>query len=481
MTSIIPIPVPISSELEKSISSFSPSIANFLTEVGLPTENILSSVDERKKVIFALAEALSILPIEEREKATYLTKFTVAIAVGLFDGALNYLWDETISSLRRLAAKFDLEYFFSIAEKVSSRNKNFSTTDDLDRVDDHDLLETCRRIGLISDVNYKRLDNVNFMRNHASAAHPNENEIDGYEMLAWLSNCLRYAIMAEPNHDVISITKLLTNVRTEVIPADDFPIIGSEIEKLPQERVDDLLWALFGIYTDVKQIPNVKSNIGGIATYVWNVSSNDRKYEIGSRYGVFRKNAEIPRKDAAQEFLQIVDGQSYKDEDSLAGELIDKLGILKSVHFEFNNFYNEYPHAKSLGDSLPSNGAIPRAARTMWVRVVCICYAGNGHGYRDGVDEGALPYYIKYIDGFSESEIIEFLRLMSDTEFTSAFSRSKVDKRVRKLANHLKSKTENIHIKRALDIIINAPEGVLDSIFGASNYQNSMKYVPKLS
>ncbi len=89
MTNIIPVPVPVSSELEKSISSFSPSIANFLTEVGLPTENILSSVDERKKVIFALAEALSILPIEEREKATYLTKFTVAIAVGLFDGALN--------------------------------------------------------------------------------------------------------------------------------------------------------------------------------------------------------------------------------------------------------------------------------------------------------------------------------------------------------------------------------------------------------
>jgi len=88
---------------------------------------------------------------------------------------------------------------------------------------------------------------------------------------------------------------------------------------------------------------------------------------------------------------------------------------------------------------------------------------------------------IKYINGFSESEIIEFLRLMSDAEFTAAFSRSKVDKRVRKLANHLKTKTENIHIKRALDIIIDAPVGVLDSISGASNFQNSMKYIPKLS
>lgn len=46
--------------------------------------------------------------MEERQRAYYLTKFTVAIAVGLFDGALNYLWDETISSLRRLVSRVDL-------------------------------------------------------------------------------------------------------------------------------------------------------------------------------------------------------------------------------------------------------------------------------------------------------------------------------------------------------------------------------------
>ena len=82
------VPVTGSTALGTSISSFHPQIANFLADVGLPTESILSPVEERRKVIDALANALSILPLEERVKATYLSKFTVAIAVGLFDGAI---------------------------------------------------------------------------------------------------------------------------------------------------------------------------------------------------------------------------------------------------------------------------------------------------------------------------------------------------------------------------------------------------------
>jgi len=76
--------------------------------------------------------------------------------------------------------------------------------------------------------------------------------------------------------------------------------------------------------------------------------------------------------------------RSEQDEDSLAGELIDKLGLLKSVHFGLNNFYNEYPHARVLEQSLPKNGIVPRAARSLWVKVISICYVGNGAGYREG-------------------------------------------------------------------------------------------------
>lgn len=473
---IVPAPSPV--ELEKSISSFSQPLARFLQEVGLPTENVLSPIEERKRVIYSLEDALSELPIEEKEKAHYLTKFTVAISVGLFDGALNYLWDETIKALRTLILNFDLEYFFSITEEISSRYRSVRTAEDLDQISDHDLLEACRRIGLLTDVNYRRLENINYMRNHASAAHPNENELGGYEMVAWLSQCLKYAITAEPDHSVISIKQLLTNIRTVTLPVDDFPAIGEDIPRQPQERVDDLLRTLFGMYVDPRSESTTKSNISHLAPYVWNASTENKKYELGAKYGVYRKNGDTSRREATQEFLEFVDGERYKDEDSLAGELIEKLETLRRVHFGMNNFYNEYPHAKALGNSLPPTGDVPRAARSLWVKVIGICYIGNGHGYREGVDEGALPYYQNHIDNFSEAEIVEFLRLMGDAEFTTALTRNTPDRRIRSLAKTLKEKTSNIHIQRALDLLIEAPAKTLYGLHETTKFKEAVKFVP---
>jgi hypothetical protein len=464
-----------SHELEKSITSFSPAVAGFLNDVGLPTENILSPVEERRKVINELENALSILPEADREKAFYLTKFTVAIAVGLFDGALNYLWDETISAFRRLVRKVDLAYFFAVAATISSRNKNFSSAEDLDQVADHDLPEACRRIGLLSDVNYKRIEHVNYMRNHASAAHPNENDLDGYEMLSWLSTCLKHAITAEPDHSVISIKMLLVNMRSETIPPSDIPLMGADLLKLSQERIDDLVWTLFGMYVDPRQTPTTRTNIQNLAPQVWPSATDDRKYDIGSRFGVFRNNADIQRKDSAQAFLEAVGGLKYKDEDSLAGELIDKLGLLKSVHFGINNFYNEYPRARALEQSLPRTGVVPRAARSLWVKVVAICYVGNGAGYWEGVDEGALPYYIKYVENFSDDEMVEFIRLFEDPEFTSALDRRRTDKRTRELATRLKSKTKNLRLQDALNLIIDAPDGTLYGLSNTSAFKRAIK------
>ncbi|MGD8115642.1 hypothetical protein [Vibrio sp. TRT 29B02] len=467
-----------STELSQPIDDLHQQLEGYLTHVGLPIDNVVVPISERKKVIASLEDSLSIIPIDDRIKSHYLSKYTVAISVGLFDGALNYLWDETVRAFRRLIIAFDLQYFYSIAEKISSRYKNLSKEEDIDQVSEHDLLEACRRIGLLSDVNYQRLEHVNYMRNHASAAHPNDNDIDGHEMLGWLSVCLRHAITAKPDHSLIAVKQLLTNIRTTVIPQDDYSIIGADFIKQSIERIDDFLWTIFGLYTTDKTTSDTKQNIAGIAPFIWNAATEDRKYEIGAKFGVFRKNAEVHRKEACQEFLQHVDGLNYKDEDSLAGEIIEKLENLNRAHFGSNNFYNEYPHAKALDDSLPPNGTIPRASRSMWVKVISVCFVGNGYGYREGVDESALPYYKKHINNFNEAEIVEFIRLFGDPEFTSPLARTKPSSRVRQQASTLKEKTTNAHIIKSLDLIINAPSVSVHKVHTTTAFKNNLEYLP---
>lgn len=467
-----------STDLERSISALSQPLAGWLRDLGLPTENVLAPVDERRKVANGLDGALQILEEEEREKARYLSKFTVAVAVGLFDGALNYVWNETISSLRKLVSRTDLTYFFSVAEKVNSRNRGLSSEDDLEAIQDHDLLEVCRRIGLLSDVNFNRLEHVNYMRNHASAAHPSDEDIDGNELLSWLSICLRHVITAEPDASVVTVTRLLDNVRTEVIPAADFALIATEVRKLKPERIDDLLWTLFGLFVDPRARPEVKANVQGIAPWLWSVVSEDRKYDIGARFGLFRKNADIARKDAANDFLSVVDGQNYKDEDSLTAELIEKLDALKNAHFGWDNFYNEYPHAEALSASVPPHGRVPRAARPAWVKVIALGYVGNGLGYRRGVDERALPYYETYIDKFTASEIAEYARLFQDVEFTSSLDSTRTDARARELASRLEQITSRADIKNAMRIIVNAPARTLPKLSGTTAFQKALASLP---
>lgn len=462
-------------KIETSISAFNQPLANLLQHIGLPTENILSAIRERRKVICALESTLEILPTEERTKATYLSKFTVAITVGLFDGALNFLWDETTKTIRRLVVSFDLQYFFNVAETISPRYRNLITEEDLEEISEHDLLEISRRIGLINNVNFRRLEHVNYLRNHVSAAHPNENDITGIEMLSLLEYCLKCAITAKPDHSVIQIKQLLANIRRNEIPEEDLRIIGSDFSRQPQERIDDFLLSIFGIYCDPRQRQHVKANVENLITFVWDCASEETRYQIGVKFGLYRKNGDIDRKNATQRILEIVQGLEYKDEDSLAAELLEKLQNLRTVHFDWNNFYNEYPHAKSIEDSMPKSG-IPASVRKIFVKVICICYCGNGKGYREGVDESALPYYEKYIDMFKTEEIKEYCRLFGDYEFTSDLLTVKVDRRMRKLAQLLRLKIKDIHLDKLLDLVIDFPNGKLEKIVSDQRFKDAIKF-----
>ena len=462
--------------VETSIRTFNQPLADLLEFVGLPVDNVLNPIEERRKVIFSLESVLEILPYEKRQKSVYLSKFTVAIAAGLFDGALTFLWDETVKALRKLAVNYDLQYFFSVAESVSSRYKNLDKEEDLEAISEFDLLEICRRIGLINDLNHKRLEHVNYLRNHASAAHPNEHEISGHEMISLLENCLRYAIIAEPDHSVIQIKTLFNNIRKHRIADEDFALICNDLQKQPQERIDDFTQSLFGVYCDPRQEQHTVENIEKIVPTLWTCCSEDIRYRIGTKYGVYRKNGENERRNSAQRFLEVVDGLEYKDEDSLAAELIEKLQDLRTVHFEWNNFYNEYPHAKSIDESLPKQG-IPTAARKLFVKIICLCWIGNGKGYRKGVDERAEVFYKKFIKKFGIEELKDFIELLSDQEFVTDFDKTKPDSRLRVLAEHFKTTTTDIHINRLLDLIIAFPKRAIGKITTDSRFKEIVKNI----
>lgn len=144
----------------------------------MPTTQVLVQVSERFKVFSNVEGVVDKIDAEQKQRSIYISKFIAASAVGLFDAALNYMWDETIYELRRRVARYDLAYFYDAAVGSSSeKRKKLDTEEDLVRIDDSELIQGSHEIGLISDLGFKHLDYVRYMRNWASAAHPNQNQI----------------------------------------------------------------------------------------------------------------------------------------------------------------------------------------------------------------------------------------------------------------------------------------------------------------
>ena len=93
-------------------------------------EGIFIGFDERLSVLQNFGAAITKLDADHRARSMYLSKFMAAVGAGLFDAALNYLWDETISELRRRVVGYDLSYFFDIAVQSPERRKQLKGEDD---------------------------------------------------------------------------------------------------------------------------------------------------------------------------------------------------------------------------------------------------------------------------------------------------------------------------------------------------------------
>lgn len=466
--------------LTTSVQSLSGPIASFLEHHDLPTENVLNPLIERKTVIDAFENAISVLPKDSREKAYYLSKFVVAISVGIFDSALNYLWDETILALRRLVEQTDLLYFFDVAEKNPSRRSRLSTAEDLPRVEDSALIETCVRIGLLSAVNGERLRHINYMRNHASAAHPNGVELNGAEMVGWLSNCLRHAITAKPDPAVLQMHHFLVTVRERAITAKDVALHEQDLRKMQTSRVDDLLWTLFGLYADPNLAAQARANIDLLAPVVWALASEQRRYHVGIRHAEYARRSDTTRRDLAMTFLKNVGGEAYRATDIVTADLMEKLRALRTAHNGPRNFYAEAPHAAALEESLPVTGVVPKAVLSEWVSIVTQCYVGNGLGYYEGVDRGALPFYKKHIDRFGDREIVEFLRAMIDPVFVADLASAKAQSRLHMLAKALREKAQDVYVVQAIDIILKSPLPSLKTVGNLKSYQALLGNLPNL-
>lgn len=474
-SSLIPVQTQ-SSDAENSLGEFHSQLGNLLGHFGLPDSGLFAPLDQRIAVVQQLQLTFSNLSPEKLTEAKYLSKFISCVTIGLFDGAINYVWNEAIQSLRKLIVEFDLDYCLKVAYEVNGKYKNFSDLEDLQQISDADLLEICYRIELISDVNLKRLLHVNYLRNHASAAHPNNNDVTGQELISVLEYCVKFAINAKPETNALKINRLFKNIIQKKTQAEDIDAVIAELSLLSRDRSESLLKQFFGVYMDEKKEESVKVVILKIAPTLWSKAGENFKFEIGDKYSNFQKHGESTNKERVNSFLVHVGGLSYRGDDVTQFEFRVLIEKLRDAHSGADNYYSEPPAAENLRKAKEDFVIVPEPLRENYVEAVVLCYIGNGNGgYSNGVARNAMHDIEYMLDEFSVDEIKAFALLFQKQSFVNRINTMYQHNRIKNIVQMHLAKATDSHLISALNIIQRTNYNTVSNLPDAPNFQASVR------
>ncbi|MBD8708452.1 hypothetical protein IFT47_17620 [Pseudomonas sp. CFBP 13711] len=453
-------------QVSTGVDQFTAALVSYLNHLGLPTDNVLVPIQERQRVIGNLPDVIGSIDLVKRGESLYISKFIAACGAGLFDAALNFIWDETVVNLRKKVARFDLEYFYDSVITDATRRSKLRGEEDLVKIEEWELVRGCHVTGILSDIGYRHLDYIRDMRNWASAAHPNQNELTGLQLISWLETCLREVISKEPEPAAIEVKRFLHSIRTQVLAEQDAQHIRVGMERLPVDIIKSLLRAIYGMYTADNTSIQVKTNIRLVGAKCWTLAPDETRYECGFRFTTFAENGENVRKVLAHEFLQGVGGLGYLSPDSLAVEMSACITALFNAHSGFNNFHNEPAHARNLSAYVPANGQIPESVRVPYVNTLVMARIGNGYG----ISEMAVPKYQDMISRFGEEEFVVFVRLLTDRQIQARLALRNCSSLFKQLAMNFLPLTANQVTKNALSAIVGSTDQHLPNLGRETSY-----------
>ncbi|WGV33573.1 hypothetical protein [Paenibacillus polymyxa] len=410
----------------------------YLTALGLPTESVIASPEERMRIMKVIPEFVESLSPSIKRDARYLSKFIAGSAIGLFDAALNFVWNEVIVNLRSKILFYGLDLFFdaAVGEKVRDQ---YNSQEDLSGIKDKTLLDTCRKLELINDLVYKKLSHILTMRNDIGSSHPNDYAIGSYELLGWLQTCITEVIQVKPSEAALTVKSIVDNLKkeTNLIRTDLISTFESSIKDLSIKMTDNLLVTLFGLFTTESTGKIVQENILKLIPILWEHSSESVKYDLGEKVDVFKLNLSTDRTELAERFFEECNGSKYFSLSSRIINLSSLIDDLYNAHIEWDNFYHEVPIVRRIMKYIQNSEDIPEERLNKIIETFLICRTGNGATYNEGVSPGAKSLYDKFFSILDNKQIIVLLSLIEE----------------HKIRNHITGKFQINHFGEILDII----------------------------
>jgi hypothetical protein len=447
-------------------------IVDFLKGIGLPHDNIIAAQDQRAIIGQNLPGYIQSLAPQVKQGARYLSKFVVGAGIGLFDYSLNAIWNEVVLDLHKKAIAYGLDIFYDAAIGGKAR-EFYQSEDDLRSVKDAVLLDTCRKLELISDTTHKKLKHILDMRNDIGISHPTNYTINAFELLGWLQTCIQDVLNDRPTEAALQVQAFIQNLKTYTQPLDPANVasIASKIGALASHHCGNVLRTMFGIYVSPDTDPQVRKNISLLAVSVWKSSSDETKYRLGLTLEGYNTNLYQEKYQLGEQFFQSVGGNAFRSNSERAIIVDGLLDQLLEKHQGWDNFHHEAPVADSISSYINGQQDILPNFAPKFVKVVLMCRIGRGLSYCDGVSPRGRTYYDRLIGLLGDQLAPLALAALTQYEVQAKLEREIARQQACLALTQLKAGVVNQRLVECIDFLIaNLPANgkvVFDSRFKA--------------
>ena len=365
-----------------------PMIQSILSQLNLP-RSVLANPENIEIVWDGFKTILPNVHPEYRDEL--LARMVIAVRVGLFPGAINEIWNLTIIALRTRIKKFG----YSEAKSFLKRDIDEAILKD---IKDHELLDTCVKLGLLGERDYFFLIQNKEIRNNYSSAHPAEGGmLDGHELTGFVNRCVQYVLCKVDESVGINIHNFIETLKSQQLPDSELDVLAEKISNSFRVQRSGIIIALFGIYCDPESDEFVRDNCAGLLTRSWDNVDEATIAEILSLYSGYSISDHV-RRDQARALFSNLGKLDLLPREERFHILHRAIKALESAHQGMDNFYTEVPLAENLSLIYKS---LPEGLYAPYVNTVSTCYVGNVYG----TSWGAETFYSEMIGNFNSRQI----------------------------------------------------------------------------
>ena len=368
--------------------------------------DVVASDDQIKEAWSRLPRLLHRIPQGLRDEK--IIRACIAIASGLFDSAINYVWNAAIVELRQKIRRFDLRVIPQIIDDRSFDEESLAS------LRDFDLLLLCRRLNLITKQGFFDLNQCREMRNNYSVAHPSDGYVDEDEVVNFISRCQKHALSDAPNPRGVDVKKFLDSLKPSRFTREQKEEWKDRIRATFDGQRELIFGMLHGIYCDPNSGEEARVNSLSICRGFKSEFSPKTRSVLLDRHQDYIAKGDEQRCAASGLFFEKLSLVSLLGNPEIHRLITSASRQLLHVHHEWYNFYNEPPYAERLKE-ITRGVRVPESAQAVFVETVITCGIGNTYG----VSNAAMPSYRAMVRSFSPKEIKIMLRLAEKSDVVS--------------------------------------------------------------